>query len=54
MQKILAISFGLLLLISILLLVWGFVVPHYSCNDKCNKFHFWAKYKLREDCIKNC
>ena len=41
-----------ILIITVLLLLWCFLAPHYSCTD-CN-FEFWGKYHDKEDCIQNC
>ena len=42
-----------ILILTTLILIWAFAVPHYNC-DNC-KFHFWGnKYYHKEDCIQNC
>ena len=44
------------LLCLILALLWGFAVPHYSCESDKNRcdFKFWGKYYSKDDCEKKC
>jgi len=38
----------------LLILLWGFAVPHYSCESHKNRcdFKFWGKYYSKDDCEK--
>ena len=40
----------------LLALLWGFAVPHYSCESHKNRcdFKFWGKYYSKDDCEKKC
>lgn len=42
----------LILIITAILLLWTFAVPHYKCGD-CN-FNFWGDYYDKNLCIQNC
>ena len=39
-------------IILLLLLLWGFAVPHYACK-KCD-FQFWGKYYSKDTCTTEC
>ena len=39
-------------IILVLLLLWGFAVPHYACK-KCD-FQFWGKYYSKDTCTTEC
>ena len=40
----------------LLVLLWGFAVPHYVCEKEKNRcdFKFWGKYYSKDDCEKKC
>ena len=40
----------------LLALLWGFAVPHYTCEKDKNRcdFKFWGKYYSKDDCEKKC